>query len=158
MSEYGQFCPIAKASELLGERCTILILRELLLGHPMVSPDPARVRFVGFAAYSLDVEIFAYLRCVSQNTFLAVQEDLFLRMADIVSEAGSGFAFPSQTAYLARDTGLDAERTATAESRVSQQRAVGKLPFPEFEEEERDRLEDILDYPPKGSHGYQPRG
>ena len=133
-------------------------LRELLLGHPMVSPDPARVRFVGFAAYSLDVEIFAYLRCVNQDTFLAVQEDLFLRMADIVSEAGSGFAFPSQTAYLARDTGLDAERTATAESRIDQQRAVGKLPFPEFEAEELDRLEDILDYPPKGSHGYQPRG
>lgn len=32
MSKYGQFCPIAKASELLGERWTILILRELLLG------------------------------------------------------------------------------------------------------------------------------
>lgn len=32
VSEYGQFCPIAKASELLGERWTILILRELLLG------------------------------------------------------------------------------------------------------------------------------
>ena len=32
MSEYGQFCPIAKACELLGERWTILILRELLLG------------------------------------------------------------------------------------------------------------------------------
>jgi MscS family membrane protein len=132
-------------------------LRELLLGHPMVTPDPARVRFVGFSVYSLDVEIFAYLRCVEQDTFLAVQEDLFLRMADIVSEAGSGFAFPSQTAYLARDAGLDDERAATAESRVGQQRATGKLPFPEFEEEERERLEDILDYPPKGSHDYQPR-
>ena len=32
MSDYGQFCPIAKASELIGERWTILILRELLLG------------------------------------------------------------------------------------------------------------------------------
>lgn len=29
---YGQFCPIAKASEILGERWTILILRELLMG------------------------------------------------------------------------------------------------------------------------------
>jgi DNA-binding HxlR family transcriptional regulator len=29
---YGQFCPIAKAAEVLGERWTILILRELLLG------------------------------------------------------------------------------------------------------------------------------
>lgn len=29
---YNQFCPIAKASEILGERWTILILREILMG------------------------------------------------------------------------------------------------------------------------------
>lgn len=29
---YGQFCPIAKATEILGEKWTILILRELLMG------------------------------------------------------------------------------------------------------------------------------
>ena len=32
MTDYGQFCPVAKASELLGERWTLLILRELVLG------------------------------------------------------------------------------------------------------------------------------
>ena len=32
MTDYGQFCPVAKATELLGERWTILILRELFLG------------------------------------------------------------------------------------------------------------------------------
>lgn len=30
--KYGQFCPIAKATEIVGERWTILILRELLMG------------------------------------------------------------------------------------------------------------------------------
>lgn len=30
--EYGQFCPIAKASEIIGEKWTILIVRELLMG------------------------------------------------------------------------------------------------------------------------------
>ncbi|MEH6549341.1 MAG: helix-turn-helix domain-containing protein [Pseudomonadales bacterium] len=30
--DYGQFCPIAKATELLGERWMLLILRELFLG------------------------------------------------------------------------------------------------------------------------------
>ena len=30
--EYGQFCPVAKASEVLGEKWTILIVRELLMG------------------------------------------------------------------------------------------------------------------------------
>jgi DNA-binding HxlR family transcriptional regulator len=31
-NRYGQFCPVAKAAEVLGERWTILIIRELLLG------------------------------------------------------------------------------------------------------------------------------
>jgi len=30
--KYGQFCPIAKATEILGERWTFLIIRELLMG------------------------------------------------------------------------------------------------------------------------------
>src|SRR5512135_3171335 len=30
--EYGQFCPVAKASEIIGEKWTILIIRELLMG------------------------------------------------------------------------------------------------------------------------------
>ena len=30
--EYGQFCPIAKASEIIGEKWTILIIREILIG------------------------------------------------------------------------------------------------------------------------------
>jgi len=32
MVDYGQFCPVAKATELIGERWTILIIRELILG------------------------------------------------------------------------------------------------------------------------------
>jgi DNA-binding HxlR family transcriptional regulator len=32
MSTYGQFCPVAKAMEVLDERWTLLIVRELLLG------------------------------------------------------------------------------------------------------------------------------
>lgn len=32
MMDYGQFCPVAKACEVIGEKWTILILRELLMG------------------------------------------------------------------------------------------------------------------------------
>jgi DNA-binding HxlR family transcriptional regulator len=32
MADYGQFCPVAKATDIIGERWTVLILRELLLG------------------------------------------------------------------------------------------------------------------------------
>jgi DNA-binding HxlR family transcriptional regulator len=32
MSGYGQFCAVARALEVLGERWTLLVVRELLLG------------------------------------------------------------------------------------------------------------------------------
>ncbi len=126
-------------------------LRELLIGHPMVTPDPARVRFVAYGAYSKDIEVFAYLRCQKHDTFLAIQEDILLRMEDIIVEAGSGFAFPSQTAYVARDDGLDANKSRTAEETVSDWRESNRLPFPEFEPSQKSDIEDTLEYPPKGS-------
>jgi MscS family membrane protein len=136
-------------------RYVLAKLREMLLGHPMVTPEPARVRFSNFGAYSKDVEIFAYVRCKDHDVFCAVKEDIFLRIDDIVAASGTGFAFPSQTAYLARDNGIDKERAEDATRSVEEWRVRGKLPFPEFEDEERERMEDILDYPPKGSPHYQ---
>ena len=37
MTEYGQFCPVAKATEIIGYKWTVLILRELLLGSTKFS-------------------------------------------------------------------------------------------------------------------------
>jgi len=136
-------------------RFVLARLRELLLGHPMVSPEPARVRLIGYSEYSKDVEIFAYLLCTDHNVFLAAREDLLLRIEDIIREAGSGFAIPAQIEYQAPDVGIDAERGALAETRVQEWRTRGKLPFPEFEEEERERLQNTLDYPPKGSPDHE---
>ncbi len=133
-------------------------LRELLISHPMVTPDPARVRFVGYGASSKDIEIFAYIRCADQDTFLAVQEDLLLRIEEIVQQAGSGFAFLSTTTYIARDAGLDDEKTEQAETLVTRWRDEDRLPFPNFEPSFRAELEDSLDYPPKGSPDFRPPG
>jgi MscS family membrane protein len=78
-------------------------VREMLLAHPRVVPDPARIRFLGFGAYSLDLEVFAYVDATDYGEFLAVAEDLNLRIMKIVEENGASFAFPSQTLYLGRD-------------------------------------------------------
>ncbi len=48
--EYSQFCPIAKASEILGEKWTILIIRELLMGSTRFS---ALQRGLGFVSPTL---------------------------------------------------------------------------------------------------------
>ena len=138
-------------------RYVLARLREMLLGHPMVSPEKLHARFGGFGAYSLDIDIFAYIRTPDWLEYLAVREDINLRIIDIVGDAGTGFAFPSQTAYLGRDTGLDAERSRRAEATVEEWRSKGQLPFPEFDPQLRWEKEDILDYPPRGSPGHTPR-
>ncbi len=138
-------------------RFVLARLRELLVGHPKVYADPLFVRFEGFGEYSLDVELFAYIRTREWLSFMAVREDINLRIMDLVSEAGTGFAFPSRTAYLARDGGLDAERTGQAEAAVGRWRREGRLPFPEPAAAQREALADRLDYPPTGSPDHEPR-
>jgi MscS family membrane protein len=117
----------------------------------MVTPEPSRVRFAGFDKYSLNVEVFAYVGTKDWNEFLAVQEDIYYRMMDVVAASGTGFAFPSQTIYYARDGGLDPEKSAAAVAEVRQWRAAHKLPFPDFDVEFRQTHRDTLDYPPAGS-------
>lgn len=74
-------------------------IQTLLSEHPKVLPAP-RVRFTGFGDYSENIDIFAYLDCVDQTDFLAIQEELLMRIEDIIIEAGSGFALPSQITHL----------------------------------------------------------
>lgn len=138
-------------------RWVLATVREMLLAHPMVSPDSMRTRFIGYGAYSLDIEVFAYLKCETHDTFLALSEDLLLRIMEIVRESGTTFAFPSQVNYFARDHGLDSTQQAEKEAEVEQWRQRGKFPFPNFSEESRAMLEDTLDYPPSGSPEFTPR-
>jgi MscS family membrane protein len=136
-------------------RYVLAKLREMLIGHPKVSSESLRVRFRNFGDYSLDIEIYAYILTNDWPEYWAIREDLNLRIMDIVKEAGTGFAFPSQTAYLTDDSGLDAERSRKAEAQVEDWRAKGKLPFPEFNGKEQLEIENRLDYPPAGSSHYK---
>lgn len=87
---------------------SILIgIRELLRQHLNVDPQSVRVRLIRFGTFSLDIDIFAYISSHSWNDFLECQEELLFRIADIVHDAGTGFAFPSQTLYLASDKSGD---------------------------------------------------
>jgi MscS family membrane protein len=135
-------------------RYVLVELRKLLHGHPMAihtSDDPIRVRFTGFGDYSLNVAIRAYIRTRNFNEFLAIQEDLLLRMFSIIEQAGTGFAFPSRTLYHTRDGGLDEEKQQSAEKQVREWSAAYELPFPEFSDEQRKAFANTLDYPPEGS-------
>jgi MscS family membrane protein len=76
-------------------------VHNLLTAHPSLDSSSVRVRFIRLGASSLDVEIFAYLFARDWNHFLEIQEDLLLRVMEIIQHAGAEIAFPSQTTYLA---------------------------------------------------------
>src|SRR5690606_493683 len=128
-------------------RFLLVELKKMLVSHPRVSPEPARVRFVGFGDYSLNLEIFAYVRTSDFDEFLAVKEDIFLRIMDIVAESGTGFAFPSQTLYMGSDTGLPDERVAAAEASVRAWREKHSMPLPWMPLPQQRELAGSLDFP-----------
>jgi MscS family membrane protein len=125
--------------------------RSLLYKHEKVETAGARCRLVRFAPSGLDVEIFAYLETSDFETFLAIQEDVLLRLMDIIEASGTALAFPSQTMYFARDHGTDRERRGEAEAAVREWRERGTLPFPDLSPDEKSRLDGGVEYPPAGS-------
>jgi len=74
-------------------------LREILTGHPKVETGPIPVRFVGVGAYSLDVEVVAYVKTTDFDEFLAIQQELLLRILQAVEQAGTGLAVPLQESF-----------------------------------------------------------
>jgi MscS family membrane protein len=138
-------------------RYVLAKLREMLLAHPKVTPEPSRVRCVGFGESSVNLEIFAYVGTKDWNEFLGIQEDIYLRVMDVIASSGTGFAFPSRTLYFTRDAGLDPDKSAAAMEQVREWRAAQKLPFPDFDIEFRKMHRDTLDYPPAGSSMAEPK-
>ena len=131
-------------------------IRKLLIQHSAVSPEPARVRFSEFGDSAYILELFAYVRAADWNEFMAVKEDLNFKIAEIVRECGTGFAFPSQTLYLAKDRGIDQQRGLATEAEVARWREERRLPFPDYDFAERAEMEDTLPFPPPESPDYRP--
>jgi MscS family membrane protein len=70
--------------------------RKILTDHAGVEVGKLPVRFVSVGAYSLDVEVNAYATTSDYDEFLALQQDLLLRMLRAVEAAGTRLAVPLQ--------------------------------------------------------------
>jgi MscS family membrane protein len=102
-------------------RAVVAGIRGVLASHPLTDGDSVRVRFLRLGTFSLDVDVFAYLRAVDWNHFLELQESLLFGITDVVARAGAEIAFPSQTMYL---DGPGARPTSAGEGEIRGNKAA----------------------------------
>ncbi|SMF27002.1 mechanosensitive ion channel family protein [Pseudobacteriovorax antillogorgiicola] len=122
-------------------------IKRLLVAHQRIDNDPARVRFVGFGASSLDIEIFAYAKTSIWPEFLSIREDVYLDILKLVRESGTSFAYPSQTIYWEKGQGINQAATERVEEVVHQWRENKEMPFPDIPEDVITTWTDTRDYP-----------
>ena len=77
-------------------RTLLQSLTKLLKAQPKVETGAMPVRFIGIGTYSLDIEIFIYVRTLDGDEFMRIQQDLFLSIMDAVESAGTALAVPTQ--------------------------------------------------------------
>jgi MscS family membrane protein len=75
-------------------------LDAVLRDHPKIWHDDIIVRFSGFAASSLDIEIMAWFQTSDYGEFRTARQEVFLAFMKVVEECGTSFVFPTQTLHI----------------------------------------------------------
>lgn len=75
-------------------------IQKILTAHEKVETGKLPVRFIGVGSYSLDVEVFAYILTSQGDEFLAIQQDLLLRILEAVASVGTALALPTQASVV----------------------------------------------------------
>ena len=132
-------------------RFLLVELRKILYSHPMVSNDPAKVRFTGFGESSVKIEIWAYVLAPGFDDFQEVQEDILLKMMDIIAQSGTALAYPARTLFVTDDKGIAEESAVEIKERVKQWKEDKDLQLPKFTPEAIEKLKGATSYPPEGA-------
>jgi MscS family membrane protein len=69
----------------------------------------SRIRLIAFGKQSLDVELYAYVIETDFTQFLIVQEELLLRIMDIIAANGVNVAMPAQMTLLDREAAVESK-------------------------------------------------
>jgi len=141
---------LANADQL---RFILAEVRKLFYAHPMILPETVSVRFENIEDATAMLRLDCGVETRDFQTYLAVAEDLNLRLVELVHGAGAIFSGPGQHMQLIDSAPTDAEKLEQITSTLAEWRKKDQLPFPDLAEEEISALRNSLDYPPKGSPG-----
>jgi MscS family membrane protein len=82
-------------------RAVLAGFERVLRAHPKIWPDDVVVRFQEFAASSLSIEVMAWFQTADWGEFRTIRQEILLEFMKVVEEAGTDFAFPTQTVRVA---------------------------------------------------------
>jgi len=100
-------------------------IRELLLKNPKVEDASSRVRFVRFADYALEIEIYCYILEAEYGAYLATQEALLFSIMEAIEKAGAVVALPTQTTFVEQDSWVSPEKAKAAKAAAEGARDSG---------------------------------
>jgi len=86
--------------------------QQVLLAHPKIWTEAVIVKFAGFGASSLDIEIMAWFEVPTWGDFQLCRQEVLLGFMRVVEEAGTAFAFPTQTVHLVQDRPAEEDEAA----------------------------------------------
>ena len=93
-------------------------IKDLIREEPGMYKEAFYVNFVEFSASSLDVMIYCFTETTNWGEFLAIRQRFYLNIMRLVKEAGSDFAFPSQSLYVENPIGLYEQKASGAPPRL----------------------------------------
>ncbi len=93
-------------------------IRELFFKDPRVEDSSARVQFIRFADYALEVEIYGYILEPDYASYLKSQEELLLKVMDRLEKYGVVVALPTQTTFVTKDSWSDPGKAKTLKAAI----------------------------------------
>ncbi|MGB1466095.1 MAG: mechanosensitive ion channel family protein [Alcanivorax nanhaiticus] len=122
-------------------------LRRLIYSHPRLTDRAARVRFVEILRDSYRIQINCYVDSSEWSQFLAVSEDLNLRILTLLDSHGLQLAVPVQQWVRGDNTQPGQDKNLPAETLQA---------FPDYASDEKAGMKGSLDYPEKGRPNEEP--
>ena len=123
--------------------------RTLFASHPMVRQDTVSIRLADIEAATAVIRLDGGIMTRDYQEYLAVAEDLNLRIIEIVHQNGAIFSGPGQVLQIRDFQQASETKLQEVEAKLEVWRQGDGLPFPDLSDQEKQQLKGSLEYPKK---------
>lgn len=81
----------------------IRTIEDMLREHPGIDQSQTlMVHFIGFAEHSVTINMYTFTKTTNWQEYRTVQQDVFMRVANIIADCGTEIAYPTRTIQIQR--------------------------------------------------------